>query len=171
MVSVTPCNTKPGDITSPPYEHEPHDSASSLKGKAFIKWARSQNLVSEQHSLSFEDFILKYCTQDNDVQGLSQSDIHRFITSWEQHVDVCQQPVEPHNAYVRGPPKPACLDDRVWTANGINKLRVTRDGEMGMLSCCLKNIWRHIDCIGIPSVFHWQPIACFLTCSQVGPCI
>lgn len=104
---------------------------SSCEGKAFIKWARSQSLVSEQHSLNFEDFLKKYCLDDNLVTFNSSPDLVSLITRCQAPPELSQEPFKPYNGFVSGAPKPGCHDDRVWTANGINKLRATRDGEIG----------------------------------------
>jgi len=41
------------------------------------------------------------------------------------------EPFQPHNGYVRGPPKPHCHEARIKAADGIQALRTTRDGEIG----------------------------------------
>jgi hypothetical protein len=40
-------------------------------------------------------------------------------------------PHAPHDGWLHGPPKPACHAARVATADAVNKLRATRDGEIG----------------------------------------
>ena len=45
-------------------------------------------------------------------------------------------PMKPHNGFALGPPSPACMLNRNRTADGINALRVTHDGEIGA-SCSI----------------------------------
>jgi hypothetical protein len=46
-------------------------------------------------------------------------------------------PHAPYDGYLHGPPKPACHAARVVTADAVNKLRATRDGEIGERRGCL----------------------------------
>jgi hypothetical protein len=43
------------------------------------------------------------------------------------------EPFVPHDGWLHGPPKPACHEARVVAADGINAMRQTRDGEIGVL--------------------------------------
>lgn len=54
-----------------------------------------------------------------------------FLVAGQQHLQQAVAPVQPHDGWLCGPPKPACHEERARTADAINSMRATRDGEIG----------------------------------------
>lgn len=107
-----------------------HDSAGSYQGKAFREWVRSDKTFNEGDS-SLEEFVQKNC-QDTPMDSIAPADLDLWLSSCRPPEAVAQQPFKPFDAYANGPPKPVCHEERTWTADGIYKLKATRDGDIGM---------------------------------------
>lgn len=113
-----------------------HDSVASCAADPPVNSSPQTNSNSSEQSLvAFAEKVLKYCTKDNPEGSLSQADVDQLLTSIKQSTTSSSSssvaPYEAHDGFLLGAPKAACHADRIWTADGINQLRATADGEIG----------------------------------------
>ncbi len=115
---------------------------------AFLSWAQQQSTLQKQPLDSFLISSVKLAaeaccgasfTSADDSSSLDDSKLSVEL----QHLlealaagdsppeDLDPTPFQPHDGFQLGPPKPPCHDQRILAANAINKLRATKDGEIG----------------------------------------
>lgn len=129
------------------------DSASSAHAAAFVGWAKQQ---SASRHVSLEGFLQEHCSAGLSSTAtapvLSLNTLSAAATKGDESSRVAPglagtgkqqqqqqqpEPFAPHNGWLLGAPRPACHEARIAAADGINALRATRDGEIGVCDVCV----------------------------------
>lgn len=96
----------------------------SVHSQRILAWAGQQSGQSSPSVCSSDD-----TSSTGPGVPLQGDDLLAALAA--DHAEAAAQPYKPHDFYVHGPPKPACYQQRGSTATTINKLRATRNGEIG----------------------------------------
>ncbi len=139
------------------------DSASS--GEAFLQWARVQAASAGQPLQDFVNFNASVrCSDSSTNSSWRSSTGGRSEDGWGSSSAAGSTPLSsaataahlPHDVYVHGCPKPACHQDREETANAVQRMRATANGELG------RSLWRYFCalCMG----------PCCMGFCAAGPC-